>query len=198
MAVLGDADVTLLDCGIGTVFSIDDIPDEPRWLRYVSRLAAFSRVVAFDYPGTGLSDGNASNWTDYSGALHSAVKAVLDACGADRVVVMACSADSPHALQLAAAVPDRVQQLVLIDPTVRMPRGQDYSQGLQQEVVDAFLASADPLHARSGSQEPTDVMVLAPSLGGDPDFASWWTRAARRGASPDVAAARGQLLFTAA
>ncbi len=29
----GHGDITIMDCGVGPMSSLDDIPDEPHWLR---------------------------------------------------------------------------------------------------------------------------------------------------------------------
>jgi len=178
------------------MFSLDDIPDEPRWLRLMTRLSSFARVLVFDYPGTGLSDGDAGLYADTASLPRTALD-VLDAAGVQRASVMASGAHCWTALLLAAAAPERVEQLVLLDPWVSLVQRPGYPHGLTAAQVSALLAAADPFAERSDSDgERDDLQILAPTLAGDPDFRSWWTRAARRGASPQVAAAANRLIFT--
>ena len=192
----GEGDLVLLDCGVGTMFSLDDIPDEPRWLRLMTRLSAFARVLVFDYPGTGLSDGDAALYEDLSALPRTALD-VLDAAGVEHAAVMASGAHCWTALLLAAQTPARVDQLVLLDPWASLVQRPGYPHGLPPAQVAALLAAADPYadHEQT-ADERDDLQILAPTLAADPDFRSWWTRAARRGASPQVAAAANRLIFT--
>src|SRR2546429_9153514 len=53
--VAGDAPIDLVyPAGIWS--NLDVMWDEPRWARYLDRLASFSRLIVFDMRGIGLSD----------------------------------------------------------------------------------------------------------------------------------------------
>ena len=192
----GSGPLTIIDCGIGPVFSLDDIPDEPHWLRYMTRLAEFARVLVLDYPGTGLSDQGANFEWNYP-ILANAVVQVLDAAAVEKAVVLGGQAHSPVAIELAADHPDRVAQLVLVNPVVHMAQSDDFPSGLTPETTASLLASIDPLADTAAQYDEDDVKVLAPSHADDPAFRSWWTRSARRAASPVVAAEINRVLFTA-
>jgi class 3 adenylate cyclase/pimeloyl-ACP methyl ester carboxylesterase len=192
----GEGDATIIDCGVGPVFSLDDIPDEPHWLHYMSRLAAFARVLVLDYPGTGLSDqGSAIRW-DYA-ELAKVVGEVLDAASAGPVTVLGAGAHSPMALQFAADQADRVDRLVLVNPLVRFAAAPDLPAGLSPDTIHSLLASIDPLAAPGTQYGEDDVVLLAPSHAAEPAFRSWWSRSARRAASPIVAAQINRTLFEA-
>lgn len=191
----GSGDAVILDCGVGTMFSLDDIPDEPRWLAYMQRLSSFARVIVFDYPGTGLSDeGPDIDWS-FEQAGRAAL-AVLDAAGAGQVTLLAAGAASPLALHLAHTRPDRVSGLVLVNGTARLGETDGYPEGWPTAVIDALMATTDP-ELPPEHEVADDVELLAPSHAADPVFRSWWTRAARRGASPHVAQAANRLAFAA-
>jgi pimeloyl-ACP methyl ester carboxylesterase len=64
--------------------------------------------------------------------------AVLDELGCERAVVLGAS--GPSALLFAATHPERTSALVLINPTARFQRADDYPAGLADEVVEAVLA----------------------------------------------------------
>jgi class 3 adenylate cyclase/pimeloyl-ACP methyl ester carboxylesterase len=191
----GSGEHVVLDCGVGTAFSLDDIPDQPRWLAYMQRLASFARVLVFDLPATGLSDESPDiEWT-YEFAARSAL-AVLDAAGVERAVLMGAGLHSPIALHAASAAPERVSGLVLINGSARAAVADDYPQGWPQEIIEGVLQLTVPDRAADEDQV-SDVLLLAPSHAADPVFCSWWTRAARRAASPHVAQAANAVAFTA-
>jgi class 3 adenylate cyclase len=191
----GEGDVVLLDCGIGTMFSLDDIPDQPRWLAYMERLASFARVLVFDFAGTGLSDEDPDLiWSYEAGA--KTLTAVLDAAGVERAVLLAAGAHTPVALQLAHDSPHRVDGMVLINATARLSETEGYPQGWPAALLDGLLAQTNPADVPA-PDAPSDLDLLAPSHAGDPVFRSWWVRAARRSASPHVAQAANRMVFTA-
>ena len=192
----GQGELTIVDCGQGPVFSLDDIPDEPHWMRYMATIAEFARIVVFDYPGTGLSDhGGALGWTYPD--LAKTVEHVLDAAGVETAVVMGAGAHSPIALHVAADHAARVARLILVNPIVRFASADDFPAGLPTEVVDRLLASIDPRTAPSERYSDDDLAVLAPSHAADPAFGSWWVRSARRAASPVVAGEINRVLCAA-
>lgn len=76
------------------------------------------QVITFDGRGNGRSDRPESGYTTdhYVGD----VLAVLDATGVDRVELVTLSAGSRPGAQFAAEHPDRVRQLIMIAPAVRL------------------------------------------------------------------------------
>ncbi len=98
------------------------------------------------------------------------------------------------ALWVAAAHPERVTSLVIINGTARVGAAEDYDVGVpQDEVGDA--ANIDVPLTEEGV--PRDVAVFAPSLAHRVGFQEWWGRAARRGASPAIATAFNIVIFAA-
>lgn len=86
---------------------------EPRYAdRYARRLGL--RLIGMDRPGYGLSTPMAEvNW---QGVGRDAL-ALADALSLKRFGVVGMSAGAPYALHLAAAAPERVTQVVLINPS---------------------------------------------------------------------------------
>ncbi|MCW2496295.1 adenylate/guanylate cyclase domain-containing protein [Jatrophihabitans sp.] len=190
----GAGATTIIDCGTGPVFSLDDIPDEPHWLHYMAKLAEFARVLVFDYPGTGLSDKQeGTSWT--SPELSTVIGRVLDAADVDRAVVMGAGSHSPAAVQFAVDAADRVEQLILLNPVVRFAQDEDFPDGVPPDVMASLLASVDPRSDPGEQYEDDDIAVLAPSQADDAAFRSWWVRSARRAASPVVAGAINRMVF---
>jgi pimeloyl-ACP methyl ester carboxylesterase len=186
----------IVDCGTGPVFSLDDIPDEPHWLRYVGKLAEIGRVLVFDYPGTGLSDQGADTRCTYE-TQSAAVKQVLDAAGVERAVVMGSGSHAPAAIQFAVDAPERTERVLLVNPIVHFAQGDDFPDGVPKDVMAALLASIDPRTDLEDRYADDEVTVLAPSLADDPAFRSWWTRSARRAASPAMAREINRMVFSA-
>ena len=84
------------------------------WEGWVAALRGTRRVVTFDLPGFGLTGPNATG--DYSDAAYVRFTLqVLDALGLQRVVLGGNSLGGAIAWQTAAAAPQRVAKLILVD-----------------------------------------------------------------------------------
>src|SRR4051795_9000959 len=91
------------------------VNDRRSWHAVVERLAPRHRVVAYDMRGYGETEYEREDgWSPVADA-----RAVLDAAGLERPVVVACSMGGRTAIDLALAHPDRVGALVLIGSGVR-------------------------------------------------------------------------------
>ena len=157
---MGAADVLLLN---PTFVPLDAYLEEPHLAAAIERLAAGRRVIAFDRSGLGLSDPvtpdtppSVTGWTD------DAV-AVLDACGARRVHVLANADTAMIALMLAATRPERVASVTAVNPYARVTVGDGYPHG-EPPTVDEVLRGIRTPDARP----PVDVLSwIAPSVAGD-------------------------------
>ena len=147
-------------------FPIDLMWDEPRFVRFLNGLSSFSRHIWFDPRGTGSSDPIAPVEGRLIESIVDDMIAVLDELGCERAVVL--GAVGPPALQFAATHPERTSALVLINPTARFRRADDYPEGLADEEVEAFLA-----WRREGWGTGGVLRLWAPSLAGDARFARW-------------------------
>jgi class 3 adenylate cyclase len=160
---------------------VDLMWDEPRLVRFLNGLSSFSRHIWFDIRGTGSSDPIALVEGRLVESTVDDMVAVLDELGCERVVVL--GAFGQPALQFAAVHPDRTSALVLINPSARVPRAEDYPEGLADEDIGALLAT---VRDRYGSG-----VVLgggsAPSAAGDARFAQWVARCERLAVSPEDA-----------
>jgi class 3 adenylate cyclase len=188
--VVGDGprDILLLMEGF---IPIDTMDDEPRLARGMARLASLGRVIRFDRRGVGLSDPVAPSdpptleqWVDDT-------LAVADAAVSPTFVLLASVEVSPVALLLAAANPDRVRALVLVNPFARATPTDDYAAGIAPDLIDGIVVDAtDP----SGPERDW-LALVSPSAAGDPEFRRWWDEAGRRGASPATARALLRVAF---
>lgn len=147
---------------------------------FMERLASFARLINFDKRGTGLSD---------RGALPSFeermddVRAVMDAAGSRRAVLMGYSEGGPMCALFAATYPERTLGLVLYGTYMKRVRSIDYPWAPTREERLAMIEAAE-LHWDQG----LDVAHYAPSMMGDKDFAGWLMAYWRRSASPKSAA----------
>jgi class 3 adenylate cyclase len=184
----------VLEIGSGLMISIDETVDEPNWLRYTQRVAEFSRLIRFDAGGIGLSD-PLPHGTDPSieGWGRDAL-AVMDAVGCRTANVLSSMGGAMAALWLAATHPERVASLVLVSGTARVGRAEDYGFGVPDDQI-ASAADIDVSLTEAGV--PQDIANFAPSLAHRVGFREWWSRAARRGASPATAVAFNLVIFSA-
>ena len=113
--------------------------EQPAYRRWVHRLASFARVIRFDKRGMGLSD------RVQVGTLEERMddlRAVLDAVGSERAVLVGTSEGGPLSLLFAATLPDRATALVLVGAEVRervtadWPWGERTDAQFEQEIAE--------------------------------------------------------------
>jgi pimeloyl-ACP methyl ester carboxylesterase len=86
--ILGDGPIDLVFV-MGWVSHLDWFWEEPRFARFLRRLAAFSRLILFDKRGTGLSD-RSVGLPPLEQRMDD-VRAVLDAVGSQRAALFGIS-----------------------------------------------------------------------------------------------------------
>jgi class 3 adenylate cyclase/pimeloyl-ACP methyl ester carboxylesterase len=103
---------------------------------YVRSLAQKRRVVQFDFRGSGLSEGDA---TDCSlDAWVADVAAVVDRLGLDRFALLGSAFSGPAAVAYAAANPERVSHLILFCTTAR---GSDFLGSSRDRALGRLMES---------------------------------------------------------
>src|SRR5580700_3361027 len=115
--VWGSGPVDVLEFNHGLMISIDETVDEPNWLGYTERVAAFSRLIRFDAGGLGLSDPLPAGTAPSIELWADAALAVLDAAGSARAVVLCNTGGSMAGIWLAAHHPERVAGLIIVNGT---------------------------------------------------------------------------------
>ena len=192
-AVLGGDHIAYQVVGSGPI----DLVFVPQWFsnvealwdvasltRFVERLGGFSRVLLFDKRGTGISDAlSRSSGAPFLENFSDDLRAVLDAAGFDRPVIIAGDSAGLMAIVFAASHPQWVSSLVLVNAYANLAGG------------DAAVVRfhTDFILRLFGRGEGLDV--LAPTLARDPQAAAGLMRYLRLAASPGAAlAARHQLL----
>src|SRR5919109_4632400 len=82
--VVGDGPIDLVHT-TGIFSNLDVMWEEPRWARYLGRLASFSRLILFDMRGVGLSDRGPE--PPLVELQMDDVRAVMDAAGSESAAV---------------------------------------------------------------------------------------------------------------
>jgi class 3 adenylate cyclase/pimeloyl-ACP methyl ester carboxylesterase len=159
---------------------VDLMWEEPALARFLQGLGSFTRSVWFDQRGVGASDAIA----EFDGRLTESIAddmvSLVDALGLERVAVLSVNPlPSVAALRFAATYPDRVDRLIILEPTVRLRRAEDYPVGLPDDIVDALLASSRRDHAKGDA-----LWHLAPSTRASERYQRWAGLCARLSTTP--------------
>ncbi|HEY8740853.1 MAG TPA: adenylate/guanylate cyclase domain-containing protein [Candidatus Dormibacteraeota bacterium] len=175
--VVGEGDVTLVVVP-GFVSHLEISLENPGIRRVIERLSRFARVVTFDKRGTGMSD-PVSDVPTLEERMDD-VRAVMDAAGVERAVLVGVSEGAPMCILFAATYPQRTQALVLEGAMARSTWAEDYPWATPRE---ALLEAAQEFTAPAwGTGE--NLEVFAPSLADDTAMREWWGKNERMGASP--------------
>ncbi|MDP9343263.1 MAG: adenylate/guanylate cyclase domain-containing protein [Actinomycetota bacterium] len=187
--VVGDGPVDLVYAP-GIWSNLDVMWEEPRWARFLERLASFSRLILFDMRGIGLSDRGRE--PPVLELQMDDVRAVMDAAGSERAAVFGGARGAAMTLLFAASYPDRTRWLVLYAPVVRTLRSPDWPYGRTPEEMTAFY---ERFVAEMGTGANLDLQ--GPLGLQEPAFVKWWARFERLVASPgdfrEIATILGQI-----
>ncbi len=111
--------------------------EDPPMVEFLEGLGRFARVVQFDKRGTGMSDAIAGIPTLEE--RMDDVRIVMDAAGIERAAIFGESEGGPMSCLFAATFPERVSQLVLFGPLVRLVSDGDFTAGFAPEVFPVWL-----------------------------------------------------------
>jgi class 3 adenylate cyclase len=154
--------------------------EDPRTRRMLSAFGSFSRFVHFDKRGTGMSDPSLE--VASMDERVDDLRAVLDAGGVDRAVLLGTSEGGPMAIMFATMFPNRTAGLVLLASAASfVPRPDDHPWGLLPE-----REWWEEYRAKWGTSQSVTLERFAPSLAGDDAFRRWWARYERQSASPSA------------
>ena len=154
------------------------------------RLASFGRLIMFDKRGTGLSDPIPTSSLPTLEEFMADIPVVLDAAGSERAAVISNLGGGILGVLFAAAHPERVTSLVLVDGFARFQVADDFPIGAPPEVVDKTIAQADTEMGRG-----LMIDLFAPSLAGDELLRKAWARYERHAATPGSAVAIVGLMY---
>jgi pimeloyl-ACP methyl ester carboxylesterase len=167
---------------------------EPTLARFLSRLAAFSRLILFDKRGTGLSDRVPDDRLPSLEVRMDDARAVMDAVGSERAIVMGFSEGGPMATLFAATYPERTVALVLFGTSACWRPTIDYPFPVpSDEQHERYLEEIDQMWGTRefAAQELRDW--AAPTLAKDDHTIGWLADYLRHAASPGAAIALEQM-----
>jgi class 3 adenylate cyclase/dienelactone hydrolase len=168
--------------------------EEPIFVRFLSRLARFSRLIVFDKRGTGLSDRVGGGFVPTLEQRMDDVRAVMDAAGSARAALLGASEGGPMCALFAATYPERTAALVLFASFPRAIKDEDFPEGwLPADQVKAY----ETLIEQSWSDGNFHAFTAGMMEGLDgPDEARatrWFGRLCRMSVSPGSAVALNRM-----
>ena len=166
----------------GWISNIDVFWEEPSMVRFLNKLASFSRLILFDKRGTGLSD-RATDTPMLEERMED-VRAVMDAVGSEQATLLGYSEAGTMVALFAATYPERTSAIIMISSFARRIIADDYPWGATVAQYQAFID--DIQHSWGG---PVGMDLRVPSRINDVQFKRWWAKLLRMGASPSTAAA---------
>jgi class 3 adenylate cyclase len=123
--VFGDGPVDILFV-LGWVTHVEQMWTEPRFARFFTHLSSFARVMVFDKRGVGLSDRVSEDRLPSLEVRMDDARAVMDAVGSERTVVLGVSEGGPMAMLFAATYPERTIALILFGTSACWNNAPDY------------------------------------------------------------------------
>jgi pimeloyl-ACP methyl ester carboxylesterase len=185
--VVGDGPRDLVNVA-GWVSHLEAGWDEPLQARWRRRLASFSRLILFDKRGTGMSDRVADRELPTLEQRMDDVRAVMDAAGSERAVILGQSEGGSMAMLFAATYPERTSALITIGSYARRIWDPEYPWAPTPEARQQFF---DWIEQNWGGD--FDVGALAPSMASDEAFKREMSRYFRLSASPGSALALAKM-----
>jgi pimeloyl-ACP methyl ester carboxylesterase len=179
--VVGDGPIDLVYVA-GWISNVELMWEEPAHAHVLGRLASFSRLIAFDKRGTGLSDPVPLDRLPTLEERMDDVRAVLDAVGSERAAVFGFSEGGVMSALFAATYPERTVALALYGTFAKRIWSPDYPWAPTPEARQAELEKLEGNWA-----ERMDLDQLAPSE--SDAFKSRLATYFRRSASPGAALA---------
>lgn len=174
---------------IGWTTNVDALWEEPSLAKFLARLASVSRLIIFDKRGVGMSDRVPESALPTLETRMDDVRAVMDAAGSKRAVVLGVSEGGPLSLLFAATYPERTTALILFGTMARFAWAPDFPLGVtEQESRDAI----DGIDRSWGTEEYASNALrswAAPGSADDARLVTWLTSYMRRAASPGAAMA---------
>jgi class 3 adenylate cyclase len=181
----GDVDLVLVH---GWVCTFQPGWENPRIAGFYRRLASMGRLILFDKRGTGLSDRVTPDRLPDLETRIDDVRAVMDAAGSERAVIVGVSEGGPMSVLFAATHPERTPGLVLVGTFARVMWAPDYPIGITEAEADQRLAAGDADDwARSTTLDW--LSRSAPEVVADEERLAWYVSYVMRGTSPAGTAA---------
>ena len=173
----GDTDIVIV---LGWVLPMRAMFTHRKTRAALEGLSKIGRVILFDKRGTGLSD-RVREVPAHEQRMDD-LRAVLDACGSTRAVLLGISEGGAVAMLYAASYPERVRGLILCGAFARMTRAPGYPCGYSDDAMDKLKG-----YIRGAWGKGASLRAIAPSQLSDPEFVDWVEFSEQEGTSPGSA-----------
>ena len=181
--VIGSGPIDLVFV-MGWVSHLEYFWNEPSFARFLTRLSSRARLILFDKRGTGLSDPVPVSELPSLDTRLDDVRAVMEAVGSRRAVLMGVSEGGPLCSLFAATYPEKTEALIMIGSYARRLWDHDYPWGPTLEERDRFCQTI--IDEWGG---PVGLENARRRLRAIAAFSAWWSAYLRMGASPGAAVA---------
>lgn len=168
----------------GWVSHVELAWEEPTLARFLRRLASFSRLIAFDKRGTGLSDRVTNDQLPTLEERMDDLRAVMDAVGSERAALCGVSEGGNLCALFAATYPERTTALVMCGAFAKRIWSPDYPWAPTPEERELAY---EMVESEWGSM--MDLSHYVPSKINDEAFAQRLAKYFRHSASPGAAVA---------
>jgi class 3 adenylate cyclase len=182
----GDLDIVYLP---GFASNLEVFWEEPRYSRFLHRLASFSRLILIDRLGTGLSDRLPPGEAAILEQRSDDIGAVMDAVGIDSAALLGWSEATMPCIVFAATHPERTRALVLYGGMPSALERDDFPFGASEEAYDEFMEGSLEIWPDGGL-----LRLWAPNHAEDPAARDWFERYQRMSVSPGAMRALWQAL----
>jgi class 3 adenylate cyclase len=170
--------------------SIETQWEEPSYAGFLRGLAGIGRLITFDQRGTGLSDPVALDRLPTLEVWMDDVRAVMDAAGSRRAVLVTSGGGGCMGMTFAATYPEKVHALLMLNASPRFSPAPDYPFGTSPEFEDRVRRETEEGWGRGAFLD-----IVAPSRADDPALKAWWARNQRVGSSPGSQLAQRRMLL---
>ncbi|HEY1779977.1 MAG TPA: adenylate/guanylate cyclase domain-containing protein [Roseiarcus sp.] len=162
----------------GMIAHLEFLHDLPGYTNFLRRLATFARVITFDKSGQGLSD-RYLGMPSFEQRIDD-IRAIMDAVGSRRAVLLGCSEGGPISIMFAATYPKRVSHLVLFGSFARFAGAPDYPFRLSK---DEILRSIEELWVGNWGTG-VSIRYFLPSYANSPEVVRQYAKLERLTFSP--------------
>ncbi len=174
----------------GWISHIEHMWEEPALARFLNRVASFSRLILLDKRGTGLSDPVPLNQLPTLEERMDDIRAVMDAVGSEKAVLLGTSEAGALNLLFAATYPKRTAALILLNSYARLAWDSDYPCGIRAGEAEQLLKSIE-----EGWGAGVALGALVASQANNESMKKWWGQYQRFAASPGAAVALLRMAF---
>jgi pimeloyl-ACP methyl ester carboxylesterase/DNA-binding CsgD family transcriptional regulator len=157
--------------------------EDPGFSHLLQRLASFARVIQFDKRGTGLSDRVDTHHLPGLETRMDDVRAVMDAAGSRRAILLGASEGGPMSLLFAATYPERTRALILYGSYAHF-----HTWVMDKDSLEQFIRGIE-----SGWGSGASAPRFAPEAAKEERYRNWWARYERLAASPSAAVALARM-----